>query len=95
MRLRVIILVLTVPMRNGNPPSQSLDDPVYEKVLTVPMRNGNIRYVNSGLPSGSRSYRTYEEWKRPKAPSFRVPTIVLTVPMRNGNEEPGFFVFVG
>jgi len=58
-----LIIVLTVPMRNGNifkpivlPPSVL--------VLTVPMRNGNsvADIIISLLLNGS--YRTYEEWKR-------------------------------
>jgi len=55
-------------------------------VLTVPMRNGNTPCLRSFSKRGClSSYRTYEEWKRPNAPSSILPSTVLTVPMRNGN----------
>ena len=56
------ILVLTVPMRNGNVGGNTFF--IKEMtVLTVPMRNGNIALVVILTCFVVRSYRTYEEWK--------------------------------
>jgi len=42
-RLQMDFLVLTVPMRNGNPTEKMRLLDILESVLTVPMRNGNAR----------------------------------------------------
>jgi len=56
-----LLVVLTVPMRNGN--NQILRNTTPKtRVLTVPMRNGNFSDMVVGADIYS-SYRTYEEWK--------------------------------
>jgi len=54
--------VLTVPMRNGNAPSQSLYDPVYGSYRTYEEWKHNEKMKRKMGRGGS--YRTYEEWKR-------------------------------
>jgi len=56
------LLVLTVPMRNGNS-RYDIQRNSLSLVLTVPMRNGNgWKRIETGFLT-LRSYRTYEEWK--------------------------------
>ncbi len=67
------VLVLTVPMRNGNPlPMLSIEEA--EVVLTVPMRNGNHNRCPCYIRCSIGSYRTYEEWKH----IFSHPSILAT-----------------
>ena len=68
--LITVLLVLTVPMRNGNG-DENLRKYRGNKVLTVPMRNGNLSYYRLKLYNIQRSYRTYEEWK----PKFLTPSL--------------------
>jgi len=56
------LVVLTVPMRNGNIVFLLSTESSFI-VLTVPMRNGNASIFFFADCTAVGSYRTYEEWK--------------------------------
>ena len=60
----VYILVLILPMRNGNWVKMILKGLRSGIVLILPMRNGNPIFPTSRLKRLISSYPTYEEWKR-------------------------------
>jgi len=62
---RSTLLVLTVPMRNGNTLKGRTQQTSPSLVLTVPMRNGNFAKAIPNVKTKMSSYRTYEEWKPP------------------------------
>ena len=58
------LLVLILPMRNGNPFSDGNSKPPILPVLILPMRNGNTLLSLCKNQLKNRSYPTYEEWKQ-------------------------------
>ena len=92
--LRRLLIVLTVPMRNGN---------IFD--FSTPFTNTNRSYrtyeewkhgtLTSLSNSLNSSYRTYEEWKQILFRNYKQTNKVLTVPMRNGNDIEGFDSVIG
>ncbi len=91
MHQRKYLLVLTVPMRNGNLVGTNHVFP-WLIVLTVPMRNGN-HGIPSVLTIRTGSYRTYEEWKH-GIPCKATGEFIAFLPYLWGMETKKKFSFI-